>query len=843
MLTTMRKSIITFVLVIVSVFIATNANADETWNNGTNISTAKTYTSNSTITINGTVTFSGSGCIRVNRGVTLTIKNGSTTAPATILINNTGTDPLIGYNDSGSGSSSIILQGNNASSCIIVDGNGKTVPAYVTTKGGDQNTQSFTSNYAEFKNFKSEYVFRTGWSTINQEYITLNNTTIKDCTVGSVIIVANEHGSKKSISATDCTISNCTSVDGVSGLGGEYGGLIRTVGGAGVYCDLTLTGCTFTGNTNQASNATGCVILYNAQKDGCKATVTNCTFSNNKVKQTRSDTGYTDSGRGGAVKIEGNMEFKNCTFTGNHSDNSGGAVAFTPYTYAGSKDITVNFDKDCSFTNNTSGKHGGAIYILSNQDGVNLTFNSSVSFSGNESAQDGGAVCFKKEKGTATINIQGGTIKNNTSGSNGGGIWSTGTSVQISNGVIQNNTAKNGGGLYINGGESCMSGGSILSNTATMSGGGMYVTGNGSFTFLNGEITGNHATGSGDNSNGGAIAIQKGDNTGDTMSLTISGGNIINNDCVGYGGGLWSKGTTVTITNGSFSENKACVSGGGIYLNGGGESSMSGGDIQYNTADKNGGGLFMTNGAVFTFTNGLIKKNNAQANGGGIYVKKSKLDFGTESIGIYGNIAGTSADDVFSEEEGGNVTLPDVSKMNLSGYDRKATSWMNDPVGNRYRKGYFETLPSGTYTTGVKAALGYPICGIIEIVKNGLKEKESAIFTIVKDGDTTPLYTVILTGVDNAGTAVTKTIQNVPVEKYTVSESDWSWAYNCAAPSHVYVVEEDKTTTYTFTNVPVDTGIIHSENAVFNSLSTAPASAISNNGNEIPAGEVKNNIF
>lgn len=120
------------------------------------------------------------------------------------------------------------------------------------------------------------------------------------------------------------------------------------------------------------------------------------------------------------------------------------------------------------------------------------------------------------------MNIYGGTIRNNTANNNGGGIWTNSNGFIISgNSVIENNTAVKGGGVYYGSSSNTMTiseSARISGNTATRYGGGIYFDKEGTLTMNGGSITGNTATG-----DGGGVYFG-----GDTFS--ISGGVEINSN-------------------------------------------------------------------------------------------------------------------------------------------------------------------------------------------------------------------------------------------------------------------------------------------------------------------------
>lgn len=139
----------------------------------------------------------------------------------------------------------------------------------------------------------------------------------------------------------------------------------------------------------------------------------------------------------------------------------------------------------------------------------------------------------------STLNFNGGYIKNNSSSEIGGGIdVGANSSLTITGGEISGNTSKYGGGIYIdNTSSATMNGGSIFGNTATSNGSNIYNIG--SFTMSNGTIGKENST-----SNADAIV-----NEG---AMSIYGGNVYDN--ISNAGTIYTKmaaniNGTIAITN------------------------------------------------------------------------------------------------------------------------------------------------------------------------------------------------------------------------------------------------------------------------------------------------------
>lgn len=161
------------------------------------------------------------------------------------------------------------------------------------------------------------------------------------------------------------------------------------------------------------------------------------------------------------------------TITGNKSEQGGGI-----YTY--DEDITINGG---NITGNTATYGGGVYHIGDYRTCDTLTISGSATITGN-TATDGGGVYVESGKNTSNWNKGQGAL-------------------QINGGSITNNTATgNGGGVYINErGLLTITGGNVTDNTATVNGGGVYFNGESEKFNIYGNInvTGNKKSGKANN--------------------------------------------------------------------------------------------------------------------------------------------------------------------------------------------------------------------------------------------------------------------------------------------------------------------------------------------------------
>lgn len=178
--------------------------------------------------------------------------------------------------------------------------------------------------------------------------------------------------------------------------------------------------------------------------------------------------------RGGGVFTNMTLTISDgITITGNKSEQGGGI-----YTY--DEDITINGG---NITGNTATYGGGVYHIGDYRTCDTLTISGSATITGN-TATDGGGVYVESGKNTSNWNKGQGAL-------------------QINGGSITNNTATgNGGGVYINErGLLTITGGNVTDNTSTVNGGGVYFNGESKKFNISGNInvTGNKKSGKANN--------------------------------------------------------------------------------------------------------------------------------------------------------------------------------------------------------------------------------------------------------------------------------------------------------------------------------------------------------
>ncbi len=212
--------------------------------------------------------------------------------------------------------------------------------------------------------------------------------------------------------------------------------------------------------------------------------------------------GKADTGKGGAVYVNGDLVVTDSEFTGNSAIN-GGAIAVTG-------DLSVT---DTTITNNSAAKSGGGVF----------SYNGDITISGDSIISDN-------------------TGTNRYSGySDGGGVSTENGNILIEgNSVIKNNSAYWGGGVHSYYGDITVTDNAVISgNTATSSNGGGIAASYGNVTITgNATITGNTAV------RGGGILADEG-------NVTVSGTDLMVYDNTASSIGNEMHANTTTIDPGT----------------------------------------------------------------------------------------------------------------------------------------------------------------------------------------------------------------------------------------------------------------------------------------------------
>jgi len=492
-------------------------------------------------------------------------------------------------------------------------------------------------------------------------------------------------------SFTDTQLTN-----NFAGING--GGLHISAGGI-----VTMTGGMATGNVAQMEGGA----LWNSAAG--ILTVRNATLSENAANGPAADQGgggiHND---GGALFVTDSMILTN---TALGTSGSGGGILAVP----GSA-VTLSGGQ---INGNSASRAGGGIEIRATMTDVVTATMTSLLLSGNETGSNPGNGGALHITGPAEVKVSSSTVMSNTAVAEGGGLWNSAVgTLTVEGSTIQGNSAagnaadQGGGGLFNDGGTLIILNSTINNNQATGtsgSGGGILVTPGGLLTVDGGTISGNSA-----NRAGGGIELNA--TITDTVALTVTNVNLVNNStgsAPGNGGGLHITGPgTASFVGGTVSNNLAAAEGGGLWNSAVGSLTISNTNIIFNIASgvdaDQGGGALYNDGGTLVVTNAELNNNQANGtagSGGGILSKGGTV---TVSGGtINGNMASRAGGGI--EINAGTVTNTLTSTLSIDGVTLESNSTGSAPGngGALHITGPgTATVANSTVTNNIAAAEG-----------------------------------------------------------------------------------------------------------------------------------------
>ena len=415
--------------------------------------------------------------------------------------------------------------------------------------------------------------------------------------------------------SNSCAVSDTT----VFGAGGAF-----HANGAGSV--TTFTRCLFTGNSAKFG---GVLSLQQA-----RVTCTDCIFTDNSAWRNQG-TGKTDptgKGAGGVAYLYDSSSYltlEGCTLSGNSAPYaSAGAI------YVGNG-ASLTLDAGTAFTGNFCYIQGGAI----NCDGIltaNGTSASPVSFIHNyttqptQAAGNGGGL---RVAGTGSAALSYVSFTGNVAGSgsankysNGGGLQVDGaTAFSASHCTFSGNLARNGGGFHALSGSATytLSDCTFSSNwcneendyfDATISscnfhGAAACVTGS-TVVFTDCTFYDNRAY-----NGSGALHINNASSDVTCSGCTFSSNSALTSSA--WGGAVIVEAGSFTATGGTSFASNAAYSGGAIAHAAGTTLSLSDCTFSSNTATNKGGAVYSEETSALTFTNCGFSGNSATASEGG----------------------------------------------------------------------------------------------------------------------------------------------------------------------------------------------------------------------------------
>lgn len=211
-----------------------------------------------------------------------------------------------------------------------------------------------------------------------------------------------------------------------------------------------------------------------------------------------------------------------------------------------------------------------------------------------------GKSCIDAKNGS-TVNLTGGTIQGNGQGrvEEGGGIYADHATVNMSGGTIRNQVAEHGGGIYATYATVNMSGGMICENNAIY-GGGIDVDYGSNVTLTGGSISNNIS------GQGAGVYLTRASNISMKEGRNGQRCRIINNKAeTDYSQNKYGEGGGIYIAN---SGNLGVVIESGTIS---GNSAIKGNDNNGSFQGEEGGGIYAWNSTVAIKEGSELRNNNA----------------------------------------------------------------------------------------------------------------------------------------------------------------------------------------------------------------------------------------
>ena len=458
------------------------------------------------------------------------------------------------------------------------------------------------------------------------------------------------------LTVSGATLTGNLATSDVEGAAGSGGAILIATGGS-----LTLNNSTLTGNManragggiEDASGATGTTVITGSTIDG--------------------NTAMSAPGNGGGIHVgtDGDLSITGGTVSGNVAATEGGGL----WNGTGTMTITgVTIDGNEASGDGAPGsiEGGGGIY----NDGGSLELTSSTTLTNNSAtgaAGSGGAILSAGDPdvlSTRSVVMNGGTIAANSAMRAGGGVEIVLGDFTSTDVTFDGNTAGaapgNGGALHVTGTESNIdiNGGSVINNTAANEGGGLWNMMGSTMEVTNVSIMDNTVfaatlgedqllAGGGVYNNGGDLNL----NSSTVANNTVTTGD--GTELAGAGGGIANAGTS-----GDFSSTTSTIAGNSA-LSGGGIANVSTAIITNTTITENtatiGGGVSQAvnpgggaSTAIFTIQGSILSGNSATTD-----PNISREDGTTASAGF--NFFGTvENDDIVPNTGNGDIVGTDA---------------------------------------------------------------------------------------------------------------------------------------------------------------------------------------
>ncbi|MFS0788040.1 InlB B-repeat-containing protein [Shouchella sp. 1P09AA] len=562
--------------------------------------------------------------------------------------------PLPGYMFSITNGAAVIFQN------ITLDGNLAGNPVGITTNRSLVSPQGAFVILGQGTTLQNNYSFQEGGGFYmrgiagSPSGLLMNgNATITGCVSrtsgGGVTILRRNPGD--SVSITDNAVIEGNTAN-------QGGGIYSNVLSDGIGGDIPITGNVQIINNAAGGNGGGVFVTNNSGAVPNPGTVS-LTISNTvNIANNNASSGagvyFASRNPNDTLSITGAT-----TFTNNQARANGGGV-YAVITDTSQANVIVD---GATFTNNRASIAGGLGVATAN--GGTVTVNDTVLTSNVALTGAGGGLFVNNTSATngLTVNVDNLTATLNQAGSNGGGMFVSGTEAQINSNVtnsrfLGNSAGQSGGGLtYTNVANSSViiSNDTFTGNQAGSFGGGFFFASNLggdndldiTNSLVNQNTSGNEGGGLRINGGPGILAASITDSTvednvsevngggvwfaGDNSTLLLNGTSVVQNNVssMGSGGGVYFNTATGTLTvtdNVTVTGNQAGFVGAIISSNGGGIDVITGSSvidgnvlIANNTAGRNGGGVYYNGVGTNVINGGTVQNNTAGINGGGLY--------------------------------------------------------------------------------------------------------------------------------------------------------------------------------------------------------------------------------
>ncbi|XHC25814.1 MAG: hypothetical protein ACFHWZ_02360 [Phycisphaerales bacterium] len=224
---------------------------------------------------------------------------------------------------------------------------------------------------------------------------------------------------------------------------------IRPVVSGSTMSGTTIIGCIFRNN--------GTASVFCTNQETVDLTIEDCAFTGNTIGAANSSTVY----------LRCSAEVRNCTFDANSNLAGPGGAIFADGSAGG---ITID---SCTFTGNTSSESGGAIYAAVITGTAGTTTISGCEFDGNSAETAGGVHAFKPTSSSGSVSVTSSVFTNNTANDGAGIILEDASTSGCS--FISNHASGDAGGILVLGTECVISDCDASNNTAGGVGGGLRV--------------------------------------------------------------------------------------------------------------------------------------------------------------------------------------------------------------------------------------------------------------------------------------------------------------------------------------------------------------------------------